>query len=196
MVSSDRNAKYVSLSGTPVWKSNQEGHQFPWGIPLKKGDDICKNDGLWIYGKLPWVVISYHTTFRHLQAMCRNANRELKPCSSHAQQLWRRAGHRKKRQAHHAGGSPEVLSKQSILQPSSSGHRKPTGHNKCNYPQEKCCAWNKHPLAPLLAKPDRFVPCKCHYSEQVSEPETLSTSSAPFTPGCQGRTHKPFIQLK
>ena len=63
---------------------------------------------------------------------------------------------------------------QSIPQPNSSGHRKPTRHNKCNYPQEKCHAWNKHPLAPLLAKPDHLVPCKRPYSDQVSSTSSLS----------------------
>lgn len=42
MVSGNRNAKHASLSGTQVWESNQEGHQFPWGIPLKKGGDVQK----------------------------------------------------------------------------------------------------------------------------------------------------------
>lgn len=137
---------------------------------------------------------SYHTTFQHLQQVkCRNAKRELKPCSGC------RAGHRWRRQAHGGGGSQEVFSKHwpSTQQPNSAGHRRPSRHNKHIYPQERCWARNEHPVALLLAKPDHFVPCKHPYLEQVLCTLSLSPCPLPFhSHQCAGKNAQAILTTK
>lgn len=133
----------------------------------------AKTIGFEFTGNWPVLAVSYHTTFRHLQQVkCRNAKRELKPCSGCRAGHWRR-------QAHSGGGSQEVLSKRcpSVQQPDSAGHRKASRHKRI-YPQERCRVWNKHPAVPLLSKRDHFVPCKRPYLEQV--PCTSSPSPCPL----------------